>query len=307
MSENGTGDTQFPTLQHWVGKTETQFDTITPFPLTALAATIDSDPPANHPGDHIQELRHWLFFLPTARHSELGSDGHPKRGGFLPPVPLPRRMWAGSQFIFHQHLRVGDQVARISKIDKVTHKTGRHGDLVFVRVNHTIHLLNQATAKPDTTNIAITEFHDIVYRTVAKGENATSPKKKIPIAPENSAWCNEWTVDDVMLFRYSALTFNGHRIHYDRQYACSEEGYPGLVVHGPLVATLLLDAMREKLSDRALWKYEFKAISPLFDIDTFFVCGEPSRDNDTVALWAKNKHNQITMTATATLYPQQPQ
>ena len=149
-------------------------------------------------------------------------------GGFLPPVALPRRMWAGSQFEFHGPLRVGDALTRVSTIHDISEKSGRTGPLVFVKVRHEIRAR-------DESEIALTEFHDIVYREAPKPDDVAPPPRA---APAKAAWTREWVPDDVLLFRYSALTFNGHRIHYDRRYVTEVEGYPGLIVHGPLIATL---------------------------------------------------------------------
>ena len=253
-------------LKEWIGRSETIVDIATATPYAALAATLDRAPERPSAGTPLPALWHWLYFLPLHRQSEIGPDGHAKRGGFLPPVPLPRRMWAGSQFEFHQPLLVGDTLTRTSTIADVTEKSGRTGALVFVKVRHEIR-------RNQETDIALTEFHDIVYRESAKP-------------------------DDVLLFRYSALTFNGHRIHYDRRYVTGVEGYPGLIVHGPLIATLLLDLLRHQRPDARVAKYEFRAIRPTFDTHHFFVCGEPQADGKTFHLWARDHERWLTMDAT---------
>jgi 3-methylfumaryl-CoA hydratase len=275
----------------WIGRSESVVDVVTATPYAALAATLDR--PAEHPqsGTRLPPLWHWLYFLPLYPQSELGPDGHANRGGFLPPVPLPRRMWAGSQFQFHKSLRIGDAITRVSTIEEVTEKSGRTGPLVFVKVRHEIR-------RRDESDIAITEFHDIVYREAPKADDI-EPRPRP--APSGSRWQREWAPDDVLLFRYSALTFNGHRIHYDRRYATQVEGYPGLVVHGPLVATLLLDLLRDHLPDADVAGYQFKAIRPVFDIHHFFVCGEPEPDGKTFRLWARNHEGLVTMEATAVI------
>src|ERR1035437_8696083 len=223
-------------LQSWIGKAETLSDDITAAPLRALSATLDRADAAPVPGVTVlPPLWHWLYFLPQQRQSELGPDGHAKRGGFLPPVPLPRRMWAGGrlQWLPENPIVVGDAVQRISCIESVTHKAGRTGDLLFVLVKHQVH---------NAKGLALTEEHDIVYRAAAQSDDPVPP----PIAAEKgAAWQREIIPDDVLLFRYSALTFNGHRIHYDRRYVTEVEGYPGLMVHGPLLATLLLDLVAQ--------------------------------------------------------------
>ena len=278
-------------LARWIGKTETVDDTVTATPYAALSATLDR--PAERPsaGTSLPPLWHWLYFLPLYRQSEVGPDGHAKRGGFLPPVPLPRRMWAGSQFEFLQPVRVGDRIRRVSTIADVTEKSGRTGPLVFVKVRHEI--IANEKSEP-----SLIEFHDIVYREAPRPDDAPPPPKR---APENNAWQRHWVPDDVLLFRYSALTFNGHRIHYDRKYVTEVEGYPGLIVHGPLIATLLLDLLRWQLPDATVTRYQFRAVRPLFDINPFDVCGEPAADGKSVRLWAKDHEGALAMEATAEL------
>jgi 3-methylfumaryl-CoA hydratase len=279
-------------LTDWIGRSETVADTVTPTPYAALSATLDRDPQRPPPGTPLPALWHWLYFLPLHRQSEIGPDGHAKRGGFLPPVPLPRRMWAGSQFEFQSPLRIGDALTRTSTIHDVTEKSGRTGPLVFVKVRHEIRRDGEA-------DVALTEFHDIVYR---EAPSADQPAPAPTVAPASSPWERKWIPDDVLLFRYSALTFNGHRIHYDRRYVTEVEGYPGLIVHGPMLATLLLDLLRHEKPDAVVARYEFKAVRPVFDIHPFFVCGEPQRDGKTFKLWVKDHEGYLTMSATAVIH-----
>lgn len=272
-------------LQQWVGKTETRSDLVTAAPVAALAATLDIEAPYPQAGDPLPPLWHWLYFLPFPRQSELGPDGHAKRGGFLPPVELPRRMWAGGRVEFHHPLRVGETITRTSRIAEVKFKEGRSGRLVFVLVRHEI-------------GDALTEEHDIVYRDHARaGDTAPSPQ----LAPVDALWERVVHPDDVLLFRYSALTFNGHRIHYDRRYATEVEGYPGLVVHGPLLATLLVDLVRRNLPAAVVTRFEFRAVSPIFDTGSFSVCGKPENGGKTIRLWAKDSAGALAMTATASI------
>jgi 3-methylfumaryl-CoA hydratase len=278
-------------LADWVGRTETVTDTLTPTPYAALSATLDRAVARPEPGTPLPALWHWLYFLPLARRSEIGSDGHPKRGGFLPPVPLPRRMWAGSQLQFHAPLRVGDAVTRTSTIESVNEKSGRTGRLVFVKVRHEFR-------REQEQAVALSEFHDIVYRDPPRPTDAAPPPQAAPAA---ATWQKEWVPDEVLLFRYSALTFNGHRIHYDRRYVTEVEGYPGLVVHGPLIATLLVDLLRCQLPDARVARFEFKAVRPTFDLNPFFVCGDPQPDGKTVHLWARDHDGWLTMDATAVI------
>jgi len=278
-----------PYLREWLGRTESRSDRITHTPITALSATLDRGDALPQDGDPLPPLWHWLYFLPVHRQSELGPDGHAARGGFLPPVPLPRRMWAGGRLQFHHPLRVDDDITRVSRIVDVSYKEGRSGSLVFVLVRHEI---------GNAEGIALTEEHDIVYRDNPRPDD---PVPKPLAAPTDQTWQREITPDDVLLFRYSALTFNGHRIHYDRRYVTEVEGYPGLVVHGPLIATLLMDLLRRNLPDATVKQFSFRAIKPLFDIAPFAVCGKLEEDGKTVRLWAKDAQGWQTMEATAVL------
>jgi len=274
-------------VSEWIGRTEARSDVVTPGPIAALSATLDREDPQPQPGDVLPPLWHWLYFLDRHRQSELGPDGHGRRGGFLPPIPLPRRMWAGGRFEFHHPLRVGDQIKRETRIVDIKEKAGRSGPLVFILVRHEI---------SNAEGLAFAEEHDIVYRD-------HGPAGPVQLAPADAAWERMIKPDDVLLFRYSALTFNAHRIHYDRRYATEVEGYPGLVVHGPLIATLLMDLLRrnEARNDaRAnVARFNFRAVSPLFDTGPFAVCGKP--EGKTVALWAKDAAGNLAMTAEASI------
>ena len=278
-------------LQSWQGRCETLADDITAVPVAALSATLDRDDPQPAEGTELPPLWHWLYFLPRHRHSELGPDGHAKRGGFLPPVPLPRRMWAGGRLKWSESnpLRVGQRAERTSSIESVKHKSGRSGELVFVLVRHELQ---------NDQGLSLTEEHDIVYRPAPQpGEPAPMPA----VAETGAAWQREIVPSDVLLFRYSALTFNGHRIHYDRQYVTGTEGYPGLIVHGPLIATLLVDLVRRNAPGAQLLSFDFRAVRPTFDPHPFRVNGQPSADGKTVRLWAQDHEGFLTMQATATL------
>ena len=276
-------------LTTWIGRSETRQDTFTATPAAALAATLDHAETPWAAGTPLPPLWHWLYFLPLHRQSEIGPDGHAKRGGFLPPVPLPRRMWAGSQFEFRAPLRIGDAVERTSTIADVTVKEGRSGQLVFVKVRHDL----RANGAADP---ALVEFHDIVYR----ANRQPGDVEPAPVAaPAGAAWQREVQPDDVLLFRYSALTFNGHRIHYDRRYVTEVEGYPGLVVHGPLIATLLLELLHRHAPDAEVATFAFRALRPTFD-------GRPMRvnariDGSAARLWAQDDAGWLTMDASATL------
>jgi 3-methylfumaryl-CoA hydratase len=288
-------------LQDWVGRSETVEDVVAATPYAALAATLDVAPSgtdsAQRPaiGTALPYLWHWLYFLPIYRQSEIGPDGHAKRGGFMPPIELPRRMWAGSDFEFHESLKVGDALKRVSTIAQVTQKSGRTGELIFVKVRHQLY-------RNQSINCALTEHHNIVYRPAPSSSDVAAPPIAAPqVSPQYAHWQRLIVPGDVLLFRYSALTFNGHRIHYDRQYVTQVEGYPGLIVHGPLIATLLMDLLRRHLPNAQVTHFEFKAIRPTFDIEPFSVHGEPSTDGKSVRLWARDAAGWLTMDAKATV------
>ena len=272
----------------WIGRTERRVDRVTAAPLAALSATLDRDDPEPRSGTGVPPLWHWLYFTPITPQHDIGPDGHPRRGDFLPPVPLPRRMWAGSRIAFDHPLTVGDEIVRTSRIADVVVKEGRSGTLVFVTVEHQI---------ADPTGVAIREAHDIVYRDLPGASSKAAPP---PRAPTDETYKREIVPDPVLLFRYSALTFNSHRIHYDRSYVTGVEGYPGLVVHGPLIATLLLDNLRRYVLNAHVRRFEFKAVHPLFDIEPFEVCGreESARAH---ALWARDARGALEMQATVEL------
>jgi len=275
-------------MRTWVGRQERRTDWISPNHLAAWNATLDQGVAFPQEGEAAPPGFHWTLFPPLARQSELGPDGHPKKGGFLPPVHLPRRMWAGGQLQFHQPLRVGEKVERLSTIERVDEKHGKSGTLVFVTVRH---VLSGARGP------AVEELHDIVYREAPAAGAATAGKALEPAAA--GAWQRPVIADDILLFRYSALTFNGHRIHYDRRYVTEVEGYPGLIVHGPLIATLLLDLLRRQLPEAILARFSFKALRPTYDTGPFSVRGGPGSDARQVRLWSTDNQGQTAMEADA--------
>ena len=275
-------------LREWIGNKETAGDVLVSSPLERAAATLDRNDPLPADGDPVPPGWHWFYFLPSALQSEIGEDGHPQLGGFLPPVPLPQRMWAGGRMTFKQPLKVGETATRRSEVIKVQPKSGRSGPLVFVTVRHTI----SGTHGPATI-----EEHDIVYREETKpGAPAAAP---IP-EPQRADWSRIIVPDPVLLFRFSALTFNGHRIHYDRTYCETEAGYPGLVVHGPLTLILLLDLVRRELPDATLNSVDYRMIQPLFDINRFTVNGAHS-DGGMLEMWAADHGGTLATKATIAL------
>jgi 3-methylfumaryl-CoA hydratase len=275
-------------LQQWVGSTESTSAPIAATTANALAATLDRDDRFGA-GAALPPLWHWTYFWTAAPQSQLGEDGHAARGGFLPPVPLPRRMWAGGRLVFHAPLPVGASATRLSTVRHVDVKKGATGALAFVTVAHAFDVDGV---------VCITEEHDIVYR-AAPLPGAVPPAPKM--APQEPDWSRTITPDPVLLFRYSALTFNGHRIHYDRSYVTEVEGYPGLIVHGPLIATLLADLVQRHLPLATLRAFDFRAVGPLFDTEPFTVNGRLDPDGVRVHLWAANARGELAMQATATI------
>jgi 3-methylfumaryl-CoA hydratase len=267
----------------WVGRSEQLRDTIGPGRAQALQATLDDAQPPLHPGDALPPLWHWAYFWSLAPTANLGPDGHPVRGGFLPPIELPRRMWAGSRVDFPRPLEVGSEVTRHSTIKSVEEKSGRSGRLAFVTVKHVI---------ADDAGPCIVEEHDIVYREAGE-KGAPLPAGEAP--SRGAVWQQEVVPSAVLLFRYSALTFNGHRIHYDQPYTTGEEGYPGLIVHGPLLATLMIGQLRRHLPQARATRFSFRAKRPVFDIGPFTVCGAPDEAARRADLWVVDPDGFLAM------------
>ena len=278
------------TWRQWLDRREQRVDHVSAGAVAALSATLDRDDPEPAVGAELPPLWHWIFFTPRERRSDLGTDGHAQRGGFLPPVPLPQRMWGGGRLDFRQPLLVGDSIERNSRIADIQFKQGRSGPLAIVTVRHEI---------TGPRGVAIVEEHDILYRDAAGARAAAGGPQTAPqAAPMDETFAREIVPDPVLLFRYSALTFNGHRIHYDRSYATEVEGYPGLVVHGPLIATLLLELLRREAPRARVRRFSYKAVGALFDIHRFTVCGRPDGATG-YALWARDHQAALAMRATA--------
>ena len=279
-------------LRQWIGKTEERFDQVTVSPLARTSATLDRDDPRPASGDAVPLLWHWLYFLPEEKRSELKEDGHGKLGGFLPPIPLPRRMWAGSRLDHIKPLRVGENIRRVSEVKDVTYKEGRSGKLVFVLVYHDVF---------GEDGLAIHEEHDIVYREMpAPGTPSVTDPATRP-APSEAQWT--WTIDPdiALLFRYSALIFYAHRIHYDHAFTTEVEGYPGLIVHGPLLATLMLELCRREMPEEQFSRFEFRAQSPIFMDHPFVVAGAPSDDGKTATVWGTDPDGGTAMRGETTI------
>jgi 3-methylfumaryl-CoA hydratase len=273
-------------LREWVGREQVAEQTLEPFPAAALSGLLDrAAPPAV--GEALPLPWHWLYFLETPARAATGVDGHPQRGGFLPPVPLPRRMWAAGSLQCETPLRLGAAARKTSTVRSVDLKEGRSGPLVFVTVDHVLEQGGQ---------VCIREEQNIVYREAPTGP---APQPAGEQAAKAAQWSAVLQPDPALLFRFSALTYNGHRIHYDRDYAVREEFYPALVVHGPLLATALLDLLARGRPGVPVRSFSFRALRPAFDTDTLQLCA--AAEGDTVELWTQDAHGQVGMTARATL------
>ena len=272
----------------WIGSSERLEEELALTPVQGLAATLDDTDSRFEIGDALPPLWHWLYFLPRVAQSALGPDGHPHRGGFLPPVELPRRMFAGARTEFPAPLRLGELAVREGTVLDVTEKQGKSGSLVFVTVRYQISQQNR---------ICVEEQQDIVYREPV-APVAAPTHRNWPAAPQG-AWTQIVTPDPRLLFRFSALTFNAHRIHYDRPYATGEEGYPGLVVHGPLTAIQLMELVRRN-APRPVASFSFRGQAPLFDLAPYRLIGVPTSPG-TIELEAQGPDGRVTMKATATL------
>ncbi|TYC61977.1 protein dehydratase [Rhodobacterales bacterium] len=279
----GTGSSlDMEALRGWIGRSETRSELLTAGLTERFNATFGRTSPLDEGAD-APLLIHLCLTQPAVQADELGPDGHPARGGFLPPVPLPRRMWAGGAVSFHRPLRIGSMVTRRSTISDTVLKQGRTGPLCFATVAHEI---------SDEEGVAITERQDIVYREADSGTPQTQPG-----AAEQGKHRKRIPVDPVLLFRYSALTFNGHRIHFDQPYVTGEEGYPGLVVHGPLQATLLAHYAAD-LRGVAPAEFRFRSFSPVFDTADVILHAQETPDG--MKLWTARPEGPVAMEAIAT-------
>ena len=288
-------------LSAWVGRTQRSAETLDARLVRWLAATLDrADLLDARDGALLPPAWHWAFFNAVEPMTALGRDGHPRKGGFLPPTSQPRRMWAGSRLHWRGAMRVGQSVERVSTILKCEAKRGRAGDMVLVTVGHQFRAGDA---------VVLDEQHDIVYRDEATaeerralGELAAQARAGNVRFERPGEIVREVTVGPVQMFRYSAATFNGHRIHYDRDYAREVEGYPGLVVHGPLIATLLLEFLQAQVAPgRRVERFEFRALKPTFDIAPFALHASPPAADGSVSLWSTNNVGAVGMQAAATV------
>jgi 3-methylfumaryl-CoA hydratase len=268
----------------WIGRSEEARDIAAKGPLERLAALLDHES-WPWPADQVPPLGHWLYFLPRPRQSAIGRDGHPERGGFIPPLPYPRRMWAGGRLEFLSAFGIGAPVERRSTITELSTKRGATGAFAIVTIRHELR---------QHAETCIVEEQDLIFR-AAEDRIAARPAVSAVAGPIQADFMRGIEPDPTLLFRYSALTFNSHRIHYDRDYARDEEGYPGLVVQAPLIATLLMDHFMRATPDTAVRRFTFRAVRPLFDHSPFDLC--LSRTADGGRLWTLDESGQTTMTA----------
>ncbi|MCF8483038.1 MAG: MaoC family dehydratase N-terminal domain-containing protein [Rhodospirillum sp.] len=270
-------------LRQWIGREEVTEDVIDPQSARLMRSILD--PRASLAmGERLPPLWHWLYMRPSEPLEALGSDGHPRKGGFLPPIPLPRRMWAGGRIEFLGDLLIGDRVRRRSRILDISEKRGSSGTLCFVTVEHLHEVDGEARLR---------EEQDIVYRERPAPGESGQPRITPRPRPDLSVVVKP---DPVMLFRYSAVTFNGHRIHYDREYATRTEGYPGLVVQGPLTATLLAN-LAARAADTPLASFRFRGEAPLFDLAAFTIHAHVNGTD--VEAWAEAPEGHAAMSAQA--------
>lgn len=284
-----TVELNLESLREHVGRRLLSTDTITPGPANLLRLSLGRPEPEIAPGDALPPGWHVLYFLPRFRPEELRPDGSPIDAGVVPPMPLPRRMFAGERLRFHRPLRVGEAVRRETELADIALKTGATGTLVFATVVSRLFT-------PE--GLALEEERRTVFREeVAPGTRNQAPRREAP--PADASWRRRVEPDPVLLFRFSALTFNSHRIHYDRPWAMDAEGYPGLVVHGPLTSTLLIDFARDHQPGRAFLGYSTQARAPLFDTAPFELRGRPTPDGRGCELWAVTPEGTVAMSAQA--------
>jgi 3-methylfumaryl-CoA hydratase len=272
-------------LQTWVGRESVAADPMTPFGARALAALLDH-PQAPRPGDALPLAWHWLYFLDAPSTAATGTDGHPRTGGFLPAVPLPRRMWAAGAVTLERPLRLGERAEKRSTILAIDAKAGKSGPLVFVTLQHCV---TQGNA------VCVREEQTLVYREAAQGAAPLPPGEPAQTAAD---WSRCFVPSAVLLFRFSALTYNAHRIHYDREYATSVEFYPSLVVHGPLLLIQLLDLVERGAPPIPLATVRFRAVRPSFVDQELHL--RARRERDSIVLCSADEQNQVGMSAVAT-------
>lgn len=269
----------------WIGKKETHSDISSERPVAMMQALLNQQQQAL---TELPHLYHWFYFLPTVNSAELAEDGHPLKGGFLPPIPFPKRMWAGGRLEFFAPIAINQKIRRQSEIIKIEFKQGNSGAMYFVTVRHQV--FTEET-------LALIEEQDIVYRE----DSPPAPTQRVAspiIKPAHYSYRKQFPINSATLFRYSAITFNSHRIHYDRPYATEVEGYSGLVVHGPLMATLLLHFFQQAQPNKQIQSFHFRALRPVFDFDDVYICGDVQLNQ--ANLWIERSNHQAAVQASVT-------
>jgi 3-methylfumaryl-CoA hydratase len=288
MATTGTG-VLTAALRGWAPDPVRMVRRVHPWAAAAFAALLDTSPPPLGPGDPLPPLWHWFTLLDRPAHAELGADGHPADGAFLPPIPHRRRMFAGGRYTRQQPVPVGAELACRSTLAKVAIKRGRSGELAFVTVRHQLSVAGVPVG---------VEEQDIVYRSEPDATPRPPAATPPPVLPSEADWRLTLSTDPMRLFRFSALTYNGHRIHYDHPYATAVEGYPGLVVHGPLLALLALELPRRNAPAQHVTGFAYRLIRPAFTGD---VVEATARRNDTaldLAVGVRGTGQSLTATAT---------
>ena len=283
---NPDGSNNEPDFSSWIGNSETEYGIVSAYSANCFTATLDRDDPPFEDGDPLPPAWHYFYFHELVGLAETGEDGHRAKGSFMPPIPYPRRMWAGSKMIFDSPMRIGEKVRKVITIADVTIKEGASGPLCFVTTTEEVF--------GEDDRLTTTERRTQVYR------NAANPNAPMPTprpAPAEAVWSRTVHPSAVMLFRYSALTMNSHRIHYDKDYVRDVEGYPGLLVHGPLTMTMMLDLFRRELPSATVTAFDLRAVSPVYDTLDFTVHGAPGEDDGACKLWAMTGEGALAMTA----------
>ena len=270
----------------WIGKSETEHGVATAYPADYFTATLDRDDPPFTDGDPLPPAWHYFYFHELVRLAETGPDGHRAKGHFMPPIPFPRRMWAASEMTFESPILIGEKLRKVITIADIAVKEGKSGALCFVTTTDEVF--------GEDGRLTTIEKRTQVYRDAAD-PNAPPPAPRP--APAEAVWSRTIRPSAVLLFRYSALTMNSHRIHYDKDYVRDAEGYPGLLVHGPLTMTLMLDLFRREMPDATIGSFNLRAVSPVYDTMDFSVHGGPGDDPGTAKLWAMTGEGALAMTA----------
>ena len=274
-------------LRSWIGKLDSSEDEVSIAPITALSATLGRKQNKITKGAALPHLWHWLFFLSKDPPATLSQDGSSVGSKLYPPIPLTTSMWVGGRVQFHQPIFIGKSISRLSEVVDVSQKEGRSGPLIFLLIRHHI---------SEGDNVLVTEEQDIAYQKI----NYRDTIKKKP-APVEQVWIEKIIPNEVLLFRYAALTFNSQRVHYDRGYAKDNFGYADLPVQASLVAILLVNLLETHYPKQRIVAFSFRALMPLFIKEPFYICGQPEPNGRTIHLWAKNSAGFLAVDAVVTI------